>query len=118
MDESFVVLGPASAPRSQNPTLHGPDQQHQPHAEGAGLGGGGGGSPAVGLDSKLQVLSKLFDMASLETQVRQQLPLGITLRLSGSLHQTETDQFITLTKRHLMDPYRWIIPSVLTVNLS
>ena len=65
MEESFVVLGPASTLRQQQQSSAS-SQQQPGSCEG---GGRSGAAVAVGLDAKLQALSKIFDMASLETQV-------------------------------------------------
>ena len=69
MEESFVVLGPASTLRQQQQSA-GPSSASSQQQPGSCEGGGrSGAAVAVGLDAKLQALSKIFDMASLETQV-------------------------------------------------
>ena len=69
MEESFVVLGPASTLRQQQQSA-GPSSASSQQQPGSCEGGGRSGTAvAVGLDAKLQALSKIFDMASLETQV-------------------------------------------------
>ena len=68
MEESCVVLGPASTLRQQQSA--GPSSASSQQQPGSCEGGGrSGAAVAVGLDAKLQALSKIFDMASLETQV-------------------------------------------------
>ena len=91
MEESFVVLGPASTlrqPQGQQP-LPGPSSTQQQTPD------GGGGGSAVGLDAKLQALSRMFDMASLETQIEHPLCLDCEAQLKDAIEAQVHDLHAT-----------------------
>jgi hypothetical protein len=83
MEESFVVLSSASMLRQlPHPGGVTRNQSSQPQqSEGA----------AVGLDAKLQALSHLFDMASLQTQVDHPLCLDCEVQLKDEIEAQVTN---------------------------